>query len=107
MEKCAKDLTKHSTRLLQSSIFLFDKILTLRKNKRIFQQSNATSLIPIRVLRELKVLCHLHHPNIVNLSAVIIPESYEDFTDIYMVMELMQADLRDLLVCTCCKLTRL
>lgn len=72
--------------------------VAIKKNKRIFQQANSNSLIPIRVLRELKVLCHLHHPNIVNLSAVIIPESYEEFNDIYMVMELMQADLRDLLV---------
>jgi serine/threonine protein kinase len=36
------------------------------------------------------------HPNIIPLHEVILPQSFEKFTDVYFVTELMEADLRDL-----------
>jgi serine/threonine protein kinase len=50
-----------------------------------------------RILRELKILIHLQHQNIVGLKDVIEPESYEQFGDVYFVTDLMEADLRDIL----------
>ncbi len=55
-------------------------------------------LRPIRLLREIKILAHLdQHPNIVQLKDVILPESFDKFQDIYLVTDLMPADLRDFL----------
>lgn len=50
-----------------------------------------------RILRELKILIHLQHENIVGLKEVVVPESYEQFGDVYFVTDLMEADLRDIL----------
>jgi serine/threonine protein kinase len=55
-------------------------------------------LVPLRLLRELKILNHLdQHPNIVHLKDIILPPSYEKFTDLYFVTDIMPADLRDFL----------
>jgi serine/threonine protein kinase len=56
------------------------------------------TLIPKRILREMKIMCHLNHPNIVNMKALIPPRSYATFKDVYFVQDLMEADLRDFLV---------
>jgi serine/threonine protein kinase len=64
----------------------------IKKNKDVFREN---SLIPMRVLRELKILMHLRHPNIIALRDVIIPDNYEDFNNVYMVMDLMPLDLKD------------
>ncbi len=48
-------------------------------------------------MRELKILIHLQHSNIVGLVDVVEPESYDQFGDVYFVTELMEADLRDIL----------
>jgi mitogen-activated protein kinase 1/3 len=49
------------------------------------------------VLRELKIVSHLKHPNIVQLKDVIIPPSYEGFQDLYFVTDLMETDLRNIM----------
>jgi mitogen-activated protein kinase 1/3 len=56
------------------------------------------TLIPKRILREMKILTHLNHPNIINLKALVPPPAYSEFRDVYMITELMEADLRDFLV---------
>jgi mitogen-activated protein kinase 1/3 len=56
------------------------------------------TLIPKRILREMKILTHLNHPNIINLKAIVPPPSYSEFRDVYFITELMEADLRDFLV---------
>jgi mitogen-activated protein kinase 1/3 len=50
-----------------------------------------------RIVRELKILNHLNHPNIVTLRECILPQNYESFSDVYFVTDLMEADLRDIL----------
>lgn len=64
-----------------------------------------------RIFRELKLLEFFHHENIVNLVDLIIPppannpnnqlnpymERFHNFNDIYIVQELMESDLRNIL----------
>jgi serine/threonine protein kinase len=51
-----------------------------------------------RILRELKVLMHLrNHPNIINLRDVSFPTSYHDFQDVYLITDLMETDLRQVI----------
>lgn len=50
-----------------------------------------------RILRELKVLRLLKHPNIVEIKTLILPKSRQNFSDIYAVFELMDSDVTSLL----------
>jgi mitogen-activated protein kinase 1/3 len=50
-----------------------------------------------RILREIKLMQHLNHPNIIQLVDMINPLSTEDFEDIYLVMEYMQSDLHKII----------
>jgi serine/threonine protein kinase len=50
-----------------------------------------------RILRELRILMHLSHQNIINLKEVIKPKSLASFSDVYFVTDLMEADLRDII----------
>jgi len=45
-----------------------------------------------RIAREIRLLRHFHHPNIVKLTDLPLPPSY-DFGDVYMVTEQMDTDL--------------
>lgn len=47
----------------------------------------------IRILREIKILRFLQHPDIVKIKHILLPPSLRDFKDIYVVFELMEADL--------------
>jgi len=50
-----------------------------------------------RILREIKLLQYLDHPNIVKLTDMVNPLTVEDFEDIYLVMEYMQSDLHKII----------
>ncbi|KAM3395947.1 mitogen-activated protein kinase 19 [Capsicum galapagoense] len=47
----------------------------------------------IRILREVKLLRLLRHPDIVEIKRIILPPSRREFRDIYVVFELMESDL--------------
>ncbi|KAL0491694.1 hypothetical protein AKO1_010162 [Acrasis kona] len=71
--------------------------IAIKKNKKVFDHGPQCLHMSLRVLRELKILAHLDHPNIISIKDVIIPSSYEQFTDIYFVTECMETDLRNIL----------
>jgi mitogen-activated protein kinase 1/3 len=83
-------------------VFPSGSVEKLLEESRGIPQAKSTllkqTLIPRRILREMKIMCHLNHPNIVNLKALIPPRSYTGFKDVYFITELMEADLRDFLV---------
>lgn len=54
-------------------------------------------LIQKRIVRELKILKHLNHENIISLKDLILPQSYEEFEDVYIVTDLMDTDLRSVI----------
>ncbi|KAK9674234.1 hypothetical protein RND81_12G219900 [Saponaria officinalis] len=51
----------------------------------------------IRILREVKLLRLLRHPDIVEIKRIMLPPSKRDFKDIYVVFELMESDLHQVI----------
>uniref|UniRef100_A0A5B7A2K0 mitogen-activated protein kinase n=1 Tax=Davidia involucrata TaxID=16924 RepID=A0A5B7A2K0_DAVIN len=51
----------------------------------------------IRILREIKLLRLLRHPDIVDIKRIMLPPSRRDFKDIYVVFELMESDLHQVI----------
>ncbi|GFZ50202.1 mitogen-activated protein kinase [Saitozyma sp. JCM 24511] len=46
-----------------------------------------------RTLREIKLLRHFRHENIIAILDIIVPNHYRDFHEVYLVQELMETDL--------------
>jgi serine/threonine protein kinase len=46
-----------------------------------------------RTLREIKLCRHFHHENIISLEKVLRPRSLREFEDVYLITELMDTDL--------------
>merc|ERR1719397_463501 len=65
--------------------------VAIKKNKGIFAELEDAK----RILREIKLMAHFDHPDIVPLLGVIAVEEdeIETFEDAYLVMELMQVNL--------------
>ncbi|KAG4960683.1 hypothetical protein JHK87_037316 [Glycine soja] len=51
----------------------------------------------IRILREVKLLRLLRHPDIVEIKRIVLPPSKREFKDIYVVFELMESDLHQVI----------
>ncbi|KAG2301746.1 hypothetical protein Bca4012_059983 [Brassica carinata] len=51
----------------------------------------------IRILREIKLLRLLKHPDIVEIKHIMLPPCRKEFKDIYVVFELMESDLHHVL----------
>lgn len=51
----------------------------------------------IRILREIKLLRLLRHPDIVEIKRIMLPPSSREFKDIYVVFELMESDLHQVI----------
>jgi len=63
--------------------------VAIKKNTKVFQSKSCAK----RILREIKLLKHLNHPNIIGIKDIQNPQSVEDFDNIYLVLEYMQSDL--------------
>jgi len=65
--------------------------VAIKKNKGVFNELEDAK----RILREIKLMSHFDHPDIVSLVGVIAVEEdeIETFQDAYLVMELMQVNL--------------
>ncbi|KAG8391869.1 hypothetical protein BUALT_Bualt01G0231800 [Buddleja alternifolia] len=50
-----------------------------------------------RTLREIKLLLHMRHDNVIALKDVIRPPQKENFNDVYIVYELMETDLHQII----------
>lgn len=51
------------------------------------------TMLCLRTLRELKLLKHFNHENIISILALQRPVSYDLFNEIYLIQELMETDL--------------
>ncbi|WOK97277.1 mitogen-activated protein kinase 10 isoform X1 [Canna indica] len=50
-----------------------------------------------RILREIKLLRLLRHPDIVDIKHIMLPPTKKEFKDIYVVFELMESDLHQVI----------
>uniref|UniRef100_A0A0D3GB59 Mitogen-activated protein kinase n=1 Tax=Oryza barthii TaxID=65489 RepID=A0A0D3GB59_9ORYZ len=50
-----------------------------------------------RILREIKLLRLLRHPDIVEIKHIMLPPSRREFRDIYVIFELMESDLHQVI----------
>ncbi|KAH7440143.1 hypothetical protein KP509_04G093500 [Ceratopteris richardii] len=67
--------------------------VAIKKINDIFEHvSDAT-----RILREIKLLRILRHPDIVEIKHIMLPPSGREFKDIYVVFELMESDLHQVI----------
>jgi mitogen-activated protein kinase 1/3 len=67
-----------------------NKKVAIKKVKDVFLNTVDAK----RILREIKLLRHFDHPNIVKIVDLVDPPSADEFKDLYIVMEYMQADLK-------------
>ncbi|XP_073048497.1 mitogen-activated protein kinase 9-like [Primulina eburnea] len=67
--------------------------VAIKKINDVFEHvSDAT-----RILREIKLLRLLRHPDIVVIKHVMLPPSRREFQDIYVIFELMESDLHQVI----------
>ncbi|KAF9598559.1 hypothetical protein IFM89_028186 [Coptis chinensis] len=53
-----------------------------------------------RTLREIKLLCHMDHDNVIKIKDIVCPPEREKFDDVYIVYELMDTDLHEIISST-------
>ncbi|PWN39394.1 putative MAP kinase Kpp2 [Ceraceosorus guamensis] len=51
------------------------------------------SMFCLRTLREIKLLRHFNHENIISILDMIRPDDYERFQEVYLIQELMETDM--------------
>mmetsp|Transcript_11408 Transcript_11408/g.15979 ORF Transcript_11408/g.15979 Transcript_11408/m.15979 type:complete len:430 (+) Transcript_11408:283-1572(+) len=69
------------------------ELVAIKKLRRVFDSPSESR----RTVREIKLLGHLRHENIVSLVDIISPESFRLFSDVYLVTELMDTDLHQII----------
>eukprot|EP00667_Euglena_gracilis_P005728 EG_transcript_5771 len=69
-----------------------EKVAVKRVSPEIFQDS----LLARRILREIKLLAHFDHENIIGLRNILVPHN-EEFDMIYIIMDIMETDLKAIL----------
>ncbi|KAJ1688345.1 hypothetical protein LUZ63_019735 [Rhynchospora breviuscula] len=67
--------------------------VAIKKIRDIFEHTSDAA----RILREIKLLRMLKHPDIVEIKHIMLPPSKKDFKDIYVVFELMDTDLHQVI----------
>ncbi|XP_075498021.1 mitogen-activated protein kinase 20-like isoform X2 [Primulina tabacum] len=67
--------------------------VAIKKIRDIFEHISDAA----RILREIKLLRLLQHPDIVEIKHIMLPPSRREFKDIYVVFELMESDLHQVI----------
>ncbi|XP_066361540.1 mitogen-activated protein kinase 10-like [Miscanthus floridulus] len=67
--------------------------VAIKKIHNIFEHVSDAA----RILREIKLLRLLRHPDVVEIKHIMLPPSRKDFKDIYVVFELMESDLHQVI----------
>lgn len=47
----------------------------------------------LRTLREIKLLRWFNHENIISILDIVKPATYDGFTEVYLIQELMETDM--------------
>ena len=70
-----------------------DEKVAIKHIDRVFSDKADT----VRIIRELRFLRLLQHPNVVSVKNVLLPQKRKEFDDIYIVTELLDTDLSHLI----------
>lgn len=65
--------------------------------KKVEPFHNDKNLFALRTLREVKLLKYFNHPNIIKLVDYQKPKQFEQFNEIYLMLEYMDADLHSVI----------
>mmetsp|Transcript_11166 Transcript_11166/g.16494 ORF Transcript_11166/g.16494 Transcript_11166/m.16494 type:complete len:410 (+) Transcript_11166:60-1289(+) len=98
----AKDTTTNETVAIKKNKAVYPVYLSRKNENEAYEvdksHSSRSETSQKRILRELKILIHLsNHPNCVGLKDIILPKSYEKFSDVYFVTDLMECDLKNII----------
>lgn len=66
------------------------KKVAIKQMKGIFDNETDCK----RILREIKLLRRLDHPYIIKLFDIVEPKDLDNFSDVYLVLELADSDLK-------------
>lgn len=66
-----------------------DNLVAIKKIEKAFEHKVFT----LRTLRELKIMRLLNHENVLSIKCILQPESLEKFSELYVVSDLMETDL--------------
>ena len=66
-----------------------NNLVAIKKIEKAFEHK----VFAQRTLRELKIMRLLQHENLLGIKTILKPESRKDFNEIYVVSELMETDL--------------
>ena len=67
--------------------------VAIKKINKAFEHLTDTK----RTLREVKILRHFHHENVIRIKDILRPASIDKFDDVYIVSELMDTDLHQII----------
>jgi serine/threonine protein kinase len=70
-----------------------ESFVAIKKIERAFEHK----VFAQRTLRELKIMRLLEHENILSIKSVLQPESLEKLNELYVVTELMETDLTQII----------
>ena len=70
-----------------------NNLVAIKKIEKAFEHK----VFALRTLRELKIMRLLDHENVLSIKTILKPESLESFKEIYVVTELMETDLAQII----------
>ena len=70
-----------------------NKLVAIKKCKKLFQSHTMAK----RILREIRLLRLINHENVVKIVNILKPLKAAEFTDIYIVFEIMETDLAQII----------
>lgn len=70
-----------------------NNLVAIKKIEKAFEHR----VFAQRTLRELKILRLMDHDNVINIATILKPNSREDFQEIYVINELMETDLAQII----------
>lgn len=71
-----------------------DELVAVKKIFSVFEHDKEFQK---RILRELRILKHFKHENIIALKDLVLPRAVDSFEDVYIVTDLMDTDLRQII----------
>jgi len=70
-----------------------NNLIAIKKIEKAFEHK----VFALRTLRELKIMRLLDHENVLSVKTILNPDSLEAFKEIYVVTELMETDLAQII----------